>query len=53
LTTRLCAITERISDPEYRPFANCLAGGLMGATDFNPGAIGNFEDPDLPIPVAS
>jgi hypothetical protein len=39
---------QRFSDPKYRLFANCLAWGLMGATDFNAAAIGNFEDPGTP-----
>ncbi|MCP4541537.1 MAG: DUF11 domain-containing protein [Chloroflexi bacterium] len=30
---------------KYRLFANCLAWGLMGATDFDPRATGAFEDP--------
>jgi F5/8 type C domain len=32
----------------YRQFANCLAWGLMGATDFDVDAVGNFEDPGTP-----
>ncbi len=36
---------RKFPDLKYRLFANRLAWGLMGATDFNPGAIGNFEDP--------
>lgn len=39
---------RKFSDPKYRLFANCLAWGLIGATDFNAGAIGNFEDPGTP-----
>jgi hypothetical protein len=37
-------------DPRYRLLANCLAWGLMGATDFDLDAIGNFEDPGTPEP---
>ncbi len=33
---------------KYRQFANCLAWGLMGATDFSADAMGNFEDPGTP-----
>jgi hypothetical protein len=39
---------QKFPDPKYRLFANCLAWGLRGATDFNPGAIGNFEDAGTP-----
>jgi hypothetical protein len=39
---------RKFPDPRYRLFANCLAWGLMGATDFNKGAVGNFEDPGTP-----
>jgi len=38
----------RFPNSRYRSFAECLARGLTGTTDFNPGAIGNFEDPDTP-----
>jgi len=44
----LSIAAQRFPDPKYRLFANCLAWGLIGATDFNPGAIGNFEDPGTP-----
>lgn len=33
---------------KYRLFANCLAWGLRGATDFDPRASGHFEDPGTP-----
>jgi hypothetical protein len=39
---------QKFPDPKYRLFANCLAWGLMGATDFNAGAVGHFEDPGTP-----
>jgi len=44
----LSVAEQRFPDPKYRIFANCLAWGLIGATDFSPGAIGNFEDPGTP-----
>jgi hypothetical protein len=39
----------KFPDPKYRLFANCLAWGLMGATDFDPGAVGHFKDPGTPL----
>jgi hypothetical protein len=39
---------KKFPDPKYRLFANCLAWGLMGATDFDAGAVGHFEDPGTP-----
>jgi hypothetical protein len=39
---------EKFPDPKCPLLANCLAWGLMGATDFDPRAIGNFEDPGTP-----
>jgi len=38
----------KFPDPKYRLFANCLAWGLMGATDFDVAAVGHFEDPGTP-----
>jgi uncharacterized repeat protein (TIGR01451 family) len=39
---------QKFPDDKYRLFANCLAWGLMGATDFDPRAVGVFEDPGTP-----
>ena len=44
----LAIADQKFPDDRYRSFAECLAEGLTGTTDFNPGAIGNFEDPGTP-----
>jgi hypothetical protein len=44
----LSVAERKFPAPKYRLFANCLAWGLMGATDFDAGAIGHFEDPGTP-----
>ncbi|MFQ5421626.1 MAG: hypothetical protein ACE5EY_14835 [Anaerolineae bacterium] len=44
----LAIAEQKFPDPKYRQFAECLAWGLIGATDFDVDAIGHFEDPGTP-----
>jgi hypothetical protein len=44
----LSVADQKFPKLKYRQFANCLAWGLMGATDFDVDAVGNFEDPGTP-----